>query len=71
ADRILRTSHKFDDKQASMTKELTKIAFSKISTKTFEGPRFGFFRCTDTIIFHTTPFSFTHLTPPPEKIKEK
>ena len=31
ADRILRTSHKFDDKQASMTKVLTNIAFAKVS----------------------------------------
>ncbi len=32
ADRILRTSHKFDDKQASMTKVLTNIAFAKTLT---------------------------------------
>ncbi len=43
ADRILRTSHKFDDKQASMTKVLTNIAFAKVSTNAFEARRYGYF----------------------------
>ncbi|NMT46293.1 3-hydroxyacyl-CoA dehydrogenase, partial [Staphylococcus aureus] len=42
ADRILRTSHKFYDKQASLTKILTNIAFSKISTNSFEARRYGY-----------------------------
>ena len=54
ADRILRTSHKFDDKQASMTKVLTNIAFAKVSTNAFEARRYGYLRDTDTIIFNTT-----------------
>ena len=53
ADRILRTSHKFDDKQASMTKVLTNIAFAKVSTNAFEARRYGYLRDTDTIIFNT------------------
>ncbi len=53
ADRMLRTSHKFDDKQASMTKVLTNIAFAKVSTNAFEARRYGYLRDTDTIIFNT------------------
>ncbi|MCG9797086.1 3-hydroxyacyl-CoA dehydrogenase/enoyl-CoA hydratase family protein, partial [Staphylococcus argenteus] len=53
ADRILHTSHKFDDKQASMTKVLTNIAFAKVSTNAFEARRYGYLRDTDTIIFNT------------------
>ncbi|HHS3001945.1 TPA: 3-hydroxyacyl-CoA dehydrogenase/enoyl-CoA hydratase family protein [Staphylococcus argenteus] len=52
-DRILHTSHKFDDKQASMTKVLTNIAFAKVSTNAFEARRYGYLRDTDTIIFNT------------------
>ncbi len=50
ADRILRTSHKFDDKQASMTKVLTDIALRK-SLQMLLRRRYSYLRDTDTIIF--------------------
>ena len=54
ADRILRTSHKFDDKQASMTKVLTiyRICESLLQMP-LEARRYGYLRDTDTIIFNT------------------
>ena len=54
ADRILRTSHKFDDKTSFHDKVLTNIAFAKVSTNAFEARRYGYLRDTDTIIFNTT-----------------
>ena len=52
ADRILRTSHKADDKQASMSKVLMNIGFAKVSTNAYEAKRYGYLRDTDTIIFN-------------------
>lgn len=52
ADRILSTSHQFNDKQTVMTKMLTTIGFAKVSTHAFEARRYGYLRDTDTIIFN-------------------
>ncbi|KKB25583.1 enoyl-CoA hydratase/isomerase family protein [Staphylococcus carnosus] len=52
ANRILSTSHKADDKQASMSKVLMNIGFAKVSTNAYEAQRYGYLRDTDTIIFN-------------------
>ncbi|MDR5649529.1 3-hydroxyacyl-CoA dehydrogenase/enoyl-CoA hydratase family protein [Staphylococcus nepalensis] len=52
-DRIMRTNHKNDDKQASITKILMQIGFAKVSTNAYEAKRYGYLRETDTVILNT------------------
>ncbi|NWK84974.1 3-hydroxyacyl-CoA dehydrogenase/enoyl-CoA hydratase family protein [Staphylococcus sp. GSSP0090] len=52
-DRILRTNHKNDDKQKSVTDVLMQIGFAKVSTNAHEAVRYGYLRDTDTIILNT------------------
>lgn len=52
-DRIMRTNHKNDDKQASITKILMQIGFAKVSTNAYEAKRYGYLREADTVILNT------------------
>ncbi len=52
-DRIMRTNHKNDDKQSSITKILMQIGFAKVSTNAYEAKRYGYLRETDTVILNT------------------
>lgn len=52
-DRIMRTNHKNDDKQASITKILMQIGFAKVSTNAYEAKRYGYLKETDTVILNT------------------
>ncbi|MDW8566967.1 3-hydroxyacyl-CoA dehydrogenase/crotonase FadB [Staphylococcus shinii] len=52
-DRVLRTNHKNDDKQKSITDILMQIGFAKVSTNAYEAIRFGYLRNTDTVILNT------------------
>ncbi|NQD99712.1 enoyl-CoA hydratase-related protein, partial [Staphylococcus xylosus] len=52
-DRVLRTNHKNDDKQKSITDILMQIGFAKVSTNAYEAIRFGYLRDTDTVILNT------------------
>lgn len=52
ADRVLRTNHKNDDKQASITKVLMNVGLAKVSTNAYEAKRYGYLRDIDTIIFN-------------------
>lgn len=52
SDRILKTTHMMNDKQASMTQLLMTVGLAKVSTNAFEAQRYGFLRPTDTIIFN-------------------
>lgn len=52
-DRVLRTNHKNDDKQKSITDILMQIGFAKVSTNAYEAVRYGYLRNTDTIILNT------------------
>ncbi|AID43909.1 3-hydroxyacyl-CoA dehydrogenase/crotonase FadB [Staphylococcus xylosus] len=52
-DRVLRTNHKNDDKQKSITDILMQIGFAKVSTNAYEAIQFGYLRNTDTVILNT------------------
>lgn len=52
-DRIMRTNHKKDDKQASITNILMQIGFAKVSTNAYEAKRYGYLKETDTVILNT------------------
>lgn len=52
-DRVLRTNHKNDDKQKSITDILMQIGFAKVSTNAYEAIKFGYLRNTDTVILNT------------------
>lgn len=51
-DRVLRTNHKNDDKQAQVTKILMNVGFAKVSTNAYEAIRYGYLRDTDTVILN-------------------
>ncbi|WP_020006251.1 3-hydroxyacyl-CoA dehydrogenase/enoyl-CoA hydratase family protein [Salinicoccus albus] len=53
ADRVLKTTHKHNDKQESMTEVLTNVGFAKVSTNAYEALRYGYLRETDTILLNT------------------
>lgn len=53
SDRILRTNHKMDDKQKSITDILMQIGFAKVSTNAYEAVKYHYLRTTDTIILNT------------------
>lgn len=52
ADRVLRSNHKNDDKQQSITNVLMNVGLAKVSTNAYEAKRYGYLRDTDSIIFN-------------------
>ena len=52
SDRVLRTNHKENDKQESISKVLMNVGLAKVSTNAYEAKRYGYLRDTDSIIFN-------------------
>lgn len=52
-DRVLRTNHKNNDKQDSITKILMQVGFAKVSTNAYEAVKYGYLRETDTVMLNT------------------
>ncbi|KRG11202.1 3-hydroxyacyl-CoA dehydrogenase/crotonase FadB [Staphylococcus sp. NAM3COL9] len=52
-DRVLRTNHKKNDKQDSITRILMQVGFAKVSTNAYEAVKYGYLRETDTVILNT------------------
>lgn len=52
-DRVLRKSHKVNDKQASVTNVLMNVGLAKVSTNAYEALKYGYLRETDSIVFNT------------------
>lgn len=52
ADRVLRSDHKDDDKQKSITEVLMNVGLARVSTNAHEAKKYGYLRDTDSIIFN-------------------
>src|SRR5699024_10445387 len=52
-DRIMRTNHKKENKQAPITNILMQICLVKVATNSYEAKRYDYLKETDTVILNT------------------